>query len=156
MTYKSEQESGRHTTLPASVKNHGQGHLEMNKQYVINLFNPVTSKPDSSYSYRTLHQHYNTRQSRLMNQIMNVTYKINVKYGDNFPSSNSFITEYNWRKRKKKLSAKRDPLHACNETNLMHYLSSVYSVTCFGLAGYPFSGGNNEYMQQMVGVGRFS
>jgi hypothetical protein len=43
-----------------------------------------------------------------------------------------------------------------HETNLMHYLSSFYSVTlamwytCFGLASCPSSGGNNVYMRQLA------
>jgi hypothetical protein len=44
-------------------------------------------------------------------------------------------------------------IYVCNETNLKHYLSSVYSVTitkCFGLASSPSSGGNNVYMWQLV------
>ena len=50
----SEKQSGRHIALPTSVKkNHGQGHLEMNKQTVIILFNLVTSKPHSTYGYYT-------------------------------------------------------------------------------------------------------
>jgi hypothetical protein len=54
----------------------------------------------------------------------------------------------------------RTPSCACNETSLMHYLSSVYSVTIlvhvFGLASCPSSGGNNVYMWQLVRVVRVS
>jgi len=42
-----------HNTPNIRKKNHGQGHLEMNKQAVINLFNPVTSKPHSTHSHYT-------------------------------------------------------------------------------------------------------
>jgi hypothetical protein len=45
-------------------------------------------------------------------------------------------------------------IYAHNETNLMHYLSclfSYYTSTCFALASCP-SGGNNVYMQQFVCV----
>jgi hypothetical protein len=45
-------------------------------------------------------------------------------------------------------------MYACNETNLMHCLSAVYSVTIplhvSGLLSCPSSGGNNVYMQQLV------
>jgi hypothetical protein len=44
----------------------------------------------------------------------------------------------------------------CNETNLMHYISSVYSVTTpLHVLGSSL-GGNNVYMQQLVRVVRFS
>jgi hypothetical protein len=47
-------------------------------------------------------------------------------------------------------------IYACNETNLMHYLSSVhsshYTSKCFGLASSPSSGGNKVYMWQLVPV----
>jgi hypothetical protein len=50
-------------------------------------------------------------------------------------------------------------MYAFNETSLMHYLSSVYSVhtsTCFRLVSSPSSGGKNIYMQQLVCVVRLS
>jgi hypothetical protein len=47
-------------------------------------------------------------------------------------------------------------IYACNETKLMHCLSSVYSFTILlhvsGLASCQSSGGNNVYMQQLVRV----
>jgi hypothetical protein len=50
--------------------------------------------------------------------------------------------------------------HACNGTNLMHYLSSVffscYPSTCFELVSSPSSGGKNVYMRQLVCVVRLS
>jgi hypothetical protein len=51
-------------------------------------------------------------------------------------------------------------VYACNETNLMHYLSSVYSVTILlhvsGTASCPSSGSNNVYMWQLLRVVRLS
>jgi hypothetical protein len=53
-------------------------------------------------------------------------------------------------------------IYACNETNLMLCLSSVYSVTipraspCFGLASSPSSWGNSVYVQRIVCVAHFS
>jgi hypothetical protein len=49
-------------------------------------------------------------------------------------------------------------IYALTETNLMHYLSSVYSVTytCFGLASCLSSVCNDVCMQQMVRFVRFS
>jgi hypothetical protein len=48
-------------------------------------------------------------------------------------------------------------LCACGETNLMHFIFSLFSQyipTCFGLASCPSSGGNDVYMWQLVHVVR--
>jgi hypothetical protein len=51
-------------------------------------------------------------------------------------------------------------IYACTETNSMHYLSSVYSVTLSlyvsGLLLAPSSGGDNVYMRRLVRAVRLS